>query len=120
MAGEPGADFVLLMRRVVIEDHVDGLVLWHFALDAVEETDELLMAVALHVLSDDRTVQHVECGEECRRAVALVIMGHGAGAAPLHRQAGLGAVKRLDLRLLIDRQHHGMGRRIDVPSQRYR
>ena len=80
----------------------------------VEEADELLMAVALHVLADDRAVEHVERGEERRRAVPFVIMGHGAGAALLHRQAGLGAVERLDLRLLIDRQHHGMGRRIDI------
>ena len=35
MAGEPGADLVLLVRRVVVEDHVDGLVRRHLALDAV-------------------------------------------------------------------------------------
>jgi hypothetical protein len=28
--------------------------------------------------------------------VPLVIVGHGSGAALLHRQAGLGAIKRLD------------------------
>src|SRR3954469_4079505 len=43
-------------------------------------------------------------------------MRHGAGAAPLHGQAGLGAVERLDLRLLIDRQHHGMRRRVDIEA----
>ena len=32
------------------------------------------------------------------------------------RQAGLGAVERLDLALLVDRQHHGMGRRIDIEA----
>ena len=48
MTVEPGADLVLLVRRVIVEDHVDGLV--HLALDAVEEADELLLAVALHVL----------------------------------------------------------------------
>ena len=116
MAGEPGADLVLLVCGVVVEDHVDGLVGRHLALDAVEEADELLMAVALHVLPDDRAIEHVERGEERRRAVPFVIMGHGAGAALLHRQAGLGAVERLDLRLLIDRQHHGMGRRIDIQA----
>ena len=41
-------------------------------------------------------------------------MGHGAGPALLNRQARLGAIERLDLRLLIDRQHHGMGRRVDI------
>ncbi len=114
MAGEPGTDLVLLVRGIVVEDHVDGLVGRHLALDAVEEADELLMAVALHVLRDDRTVQHIERGEERRRAVPFVIMGHRTGAAFLHRQAGLGAIERLDLRLLVDRQHHRMGRRIDI------
>ena len=83
-------------------------------LDGVEEADELLMAVALHVAADDRAVEHVERGEQRRRAVPLVVVGHGAGAALLHRQAGLGAVERLDLALLVDREHDGVRRRIDV------
>ena len=41
---------------------------------------------------------------------------HRTGAALLHRQAGLGAVESLDLRLLINRQHHGMGRRVDIQA----
>ncbi len=41
---------------------------------------------------------HVERGEQRRDAVALVIAGHGCGAAFLQRQAGLGAVKCLYLR----------------------
>ena len=59
MTVEPGADLVLLVRRVIVEDHVDGLVRRHLALDAVEEADELLMAVALHVLPDGPF--HPEC-----------------------------------------------------------
>ena len=75
-------------------------------LDGVEEADELLMAMALHAPSDDLAVQHVEGGEQRGRAVALVVVGHGAGAAALHGQAGLRAVERLDLALLVDRQNH--------------
>ena len=72
--------------------------------------------MALHVLCDDRTVQHVERGEQRRRAMPFVIIGHRTGAALLHRQAGLGPVESLDLRLLINRQHHGMGRRVDIQA----
>lgn len=100
MAREPFLNLDLLMCRLVVEDHVDGLVLRDFALNAVEETDELLMPVPLHVLGDDRAVEHVECGKQRGRAMALVIMGHGSGTALLHRQAGLSAIERLDLRLL--------------------
>ena len=47
-------------------------------------------------------------------AVPLVIVGHRLAAPRLDRQSGLGAVERLDLALLVDRQHHRMGRRIDI------
>ena len=114
MAVEPGAHLRVLVGGVVVEDDVDELAGWHLRLDGVEEADELLMAVALHAAADDRAVEHVEGGEQRGGAVALVVVGHGAGAALLHRQAGLGAVERLDLALLVDRQHDRMGRRIDI------
>src|SRR5262249_59057671 len=34
----------------------------------------------------------------------------------LDRQTGLGAVERLDLRFLVDREHHGMGWRMHVET----
>src|ERR1051325_5621063 len=43
-------------------------------------------------------------------------MGHGAAPAGLNRQTGLGAVERLDLGFFVDRQHHGMGRRVHVEA----
>jgi hypothetical protein len=39
---------------------------------------------------------------------------HRSGAALLQRQARLRAVERLDLRLLVDRQHDGVRRRVDI------
>ena len=41
-------------------------------------------------------------------------MGHRAGAALLHRQARLSAVKSLDLALLVNREDDGMIGRIDI------
>jgi hypothetical protein len=46
--------------------------------------------------------------------MALVIVGHGAGAPLLHRQSRLGPVKGLNLAFLIDRQDYSVVRRIDV------
>src|SRR5277367_788709 len=43
----------------------------------------------------------LSAAKQGRRAVALVVVGHGAAPAALHRQSRLGAVERLDLRLLI-------------------
>jgi hypothetical protein len=79
------------------------------------------MAVALHAAADDLVFQHaerlsVERGEQRRGAVPLVVVGHRSTAALLQRQAGLGAIERLNLRFLVDRQHHRMRRRVDVEA----
>ena len=46
----------------------------------------------------------------------FVIVGHRSGASRLHRLVRLGAVERLDLALLIDRQDDRVGGRIDVEA----
>ena len=71
----------MFVGGVIIDDGVDRFVGRDFGLDGVEEADELLMAVALHVAPDHGSVEHVQRGEQSRRAVALVVMRHGAGAA---------------------------------------
>src|SRR5690606_12499119 len=65
--------------------------------DSIKKANELLMAMALHVAADDGPVEHIQRSEQCGGAVALVIMGHGSGAAFLHRQTRLRPVERLDL-----------------------
>ena len=74
------------------------------------------MPVALHALPDDGAVEHVERGKQGRRAVADVVVGHCPGPALFHRQTRLGAIQRLDLALLIDRQHQAVRRRVDVKA----
>jgi hypothetical protein len=92
---------------------------WIFAgrdlpLDDVEELDALLVAMALPVLADLRSVEYVEGGEQGGRAVALVVVGHRRQEAALHRQARLRPIERLNLRLFVDRQHHRVRRRMDI------
>jgi len=101
---------------VVVDDGVDFLLRWHLGLDGIEEADELLVPVALHIAADDGPIEDVEGREQCGRAMTLVVVGHRPGAALLHRQAGLSAVERLDLALLIDREDYGMGGRIDIQA----
>ena len=111
MPGQPGADFFMLVGRIIVDNGVDGLVCRNIALDAVEKSDELLVAMALHVLPDDGSIQNVQRRKQGGCAVALVIMGHGCPASLLHWQAGLRAIKRLNLGLFIDRKHDRVGRR---------
>ena len=86
------------------------------ALDGVEEADELLMAMLLHAAPDHGSVEHVERGEQRRRAVAFVVVGHGPAFAGLERQAGLRAVERLDLAFLVDRDDDGVRGRVHVEA----
>ncbi|PTR41690.1 hypothetical protein LX94_00981 [Mameliella alba] len=51
-----GPHFGRFVGTVVVEDDVDGLALGDVPFDLVQEPDELLMPVALHVLADDRSV----------------------------------------------------------------
>src|SRR5258705_13874505 len=74
------------------------------------------MAMALHALADDLALKDIERCEQGRDAMALVVMGYGASAPLFHRQTRLGAIKRLNLALLIDRQDNGVVGRVDVEA----
>jgi hypothetical protein len=43
------------------------------AFDFVEEADEFLMSVALHILPQDCSVGHIKGGKQCRRPVAFIV-----------------------------------------------
>src|SRR5262249_1920400 len=45
---EPGPCLGVLVRTVIVQDHVDDLARRNLGLDGIEEADELLMPVALH------------------------------------------------------------------------
>src|SRR4051794_20024571 len=85
---------------IVVDDGMDHFSHRDLRLDRIEEADELLMAVTLHVAADDSAVEDVESREQRGGAVAFVIVRHRRSAARLHRQPRLGAVERLDLALL--------------------
>jgi hypothetical protein len=106
----------MLVGGIVVEDGMDDLAGRHGAFHGVEKANELAVTVLGHAAAEHRPVEDVERGEQRGRAVALVVMGHGPAFAGLERQTGLGAVERLDLGFLIDRQHHGMRRRVQVET----
>jgi hypothetical protein len=114
VALEPLAHLRVLVSGVIIEDHVHELAGGNLRLDGVEEADKFLMAVTLHVATNHFAVEQVERGEQRGRSVPFVVMRQGSGAALLHRQTGLGAIKRLYLALLVDAEHDGVRRRIDI------
>ena len=53
-------------------------------------------------------------GEKSRCPISLVVVRHGAATSLFQRQAGLGAIQRLNLTLLIDTQDDRLVWRIQV------
>ena len=86
----------------------------HLRLDQIEKFAELRRAMALMKLRDHLAGLRIERGEQRRRAVPLVVVRPPLHLAGLHRQQRLRAVERLNLRLLIDAEHRGMRRRIQI------
>ena len=66
IAFEPSADIGMLVGGVVVEDRMDRLAGGNFALDGVEEADELLMPMALHVAADHGPVAGVSVSSVLR------------------------------------------------------
>ena len=77
---EPSADVGMLMDGVIVDDGVDRLARGNLLLNDIEEANERMMAMALHVAADHRAVEDVHRGEQRRCAVSLIVVHHGAGA----------------------------------------
>ena len=88
---EPCADLGVFVSGVIVEDHMHCLVGRDAGIDGVEEADEFLMAMALHVAADDSAIENIQRREQGRGAVAFVIVRQGAEPALLQRQPRLRA-----------------------------
>jgi hypothetical protein len=100
----------------IVGDQVHIKMLRRLGINPAQELEPLLVAMSRHALADHPAGGDVEGGEQGGGAVALIVVRHGPTAAFLERQTGLGAIERLDLALLIHREHqrldHGTGLKI--------
>ena len=90
---QPEAHLGVLVGRVVVDDEVDVECLGHGLIDALEEAEELLMAVTRPTLGEHRAGGDVECGKQRGGAVADIIVGDAFDIAKPHRQHRLGAIE---------------------------
>ena len=72
------------------------------------------MAVPFPALPEHPSSGDVQRGEQRRRAVPDVVVGVAFGLAEAHRQRRLGAIERLNLRLLVHAQDHRVVGRVEV------
>jgi len=116
MATEPTLDTGMLVGGVVVHDQVQVEFARCLLVEALQEADKFLMPVLRHAVPDDGAVERTQSREQGRRAVALVVVRHGAAAARFHRQARLGSVESLNLALFIDTEHQRLVGRVLVKA----
>ena len=81
----------MFVGGVVVEDT------WNRLIAATLRSTAFRTGVALHSAAGDGAVEHAEGGERGSDAMQLVVERHGLTAPWLGRQAGLGAIERLNL-----------------------
>jgi len=114
----PGRNLVMLMGRIVVADDVNLFFLRRAFPDQVQEANPFLMPVLVHAGADDPSIRSVHGGEERGGAVWFVVMGHGPAAALIDWKARLSAIQRLDLALLVAREHDRVFRRIEAQADK--
>jgi len=109
MLGKPGYDRWGFVRTVIVHDQVDVQCGIDTSFDQPEELQELTGSVASEALANDCSGGDVEGGEQARGPVAGILGGAAFDLSGAHGEHGLSAIEGLDLRLLVDRQHDGIG-----------
>ena len=111
----PRPDLGRLVGRRVVEDDMQIALVVTTCQD-VEEPEEVGSCVALTALPDHSPGGDLKGGIQARQAVAAVVVSLAGWQSRSQWQDRLGPVQGLDLRLLVDAQHHGVGRRVEVQA----
>jgi len=106
-----------LVGRGLVDDHVHRKVGGDLPVDEGEEPDELGGPMSGGEVGDHPAGGQVQSRVEVGGAVAAVVVGAPLGHPGEERQDGSGAVEGLDLRLLIDAEHDGRVRRVQVDAE---
>ena len=107
---EPRLYYRVFMGRIVVGNQMQSLVLGRLPINFLQELQPFHMGMALLTLSDDLTIQHVECGKQGRSAITFVVVGHRLCAALFEGESRLGPVQGLYLTFFIHAEHQGMFR----------
>ena len=75
---EPALHSWMFVRAVIIHHHMQLDLAGEFRIQALQELQEFLMAMARVTLTDDLALRHFQRGKQSRGAIALVIVGHGS------------------------------------------
>jgi len=113
---QPGLYPRMLVSAVVVDDQMHIQTCWDTCLNSTQKRKKLLMSVPWLAVSEYRAVEHIESRKECSGSVALVIVSDSGGVPQPQRKHGLSALQCLRLTLLIDAQHQGVFRWIQIQT----
>ena len=116
MSSHPGFDPRVFVGCVIVHDKMQIEMGRRLGVDLVEETNEFLVSMTRHAVADHFAIEHAQRGEQCGRAVALVVVRHGPAAPLLDRQSWLGTIECLDLAFLVDAQDQGLVWRVEIKA----
>ena len=116
MSSHPGFDPRVFVGCVIVHDKMQIEMGRRLGVDLVEETNEFLVSMTRHAVADHFAIEHAQRGEQCSRAVALVVVRHCPAAPLLDRQSWLGTIECLDLTFLVDAQDQGLVWRVEIKA----
>ena len=111
MLGQPTSHAFVAVGAVVVEDQVQRHGAGKFQVQTPQKFQELLMPMSGLTFADHPALHDLERGKQGGGAVPFVVVREGATASGLERQAGLGAIQRLNLALFIHAEHDRILRR---------
>src|SRR6185437_9213999 len=113
---QPAMNERRLVRGVVVQDEMYVQVARHFSVYAVQEPTKLRGAMATMHFTDHLAGCHIQCSEQRRSAVTLVIISASLDLTGPHWQDRLRPIEGLDLALLVGAQHQCPFGRVEVQA----
>ena len=104
------------MSPIVVYNQMQRRPLRTLPIQPPQEAQKLLVTVPGHALTDNLSIQGIQCREQGGSTMPLVVVGHGSAASFFHGQARLGPLEGLDLTLFVHAQDDGFVRRIEIQS----
>src|SRR5580658_2394251 len=99
---EPALNLGALVGAVVVENEMDVEFRRHLFFQLIQESDELLAAMARQATADDLAIQDIEGGEQGGGPVPLVVVCLAFRQSRPQGQDRSGSVQGLNLALFID------------------
>src|ERR1700735_1671875 len=90
---EPALHSGVLVGAIIIHHHMQPDLAGKRRIQTLQKFQKLLVAMARITLTDALALRDFQGGEQRRRAVALVVVGHRSTATLLERQSWLRAVQ---------------------------